>query len=102
MNYAICSTLKEDVAKCVQAMVEKGHNIPIFQFGAKKYKELEGDHSKVTEACEKTSKEAIYVISLTSRKVHKKACRCQGTNVISARLASVKTTGLINCRICMK
>jgi hypothetical protein len=94
--------LKEDVAKCVQAMVDKGYKMPVFQFGAKKYKALEADQSKVTDACKGVEKEAIYVINLDTRKVHKKDCRCKGKNVVGARLASIKTTGLINCMICMK
>jgi len=100
--YAICSTAKEDVAKCLQEMIKQGRKLPIVQFGAAKYKALEADHSKVTKACEKVAKEAIYAINLNTRKVHMEECKCKGKNVVSARLASVRTTGLINCMNCMR
>jgi len=100
--YAICSTLKEDVAKCVQEMVSKGYKLPVFQFGAKKYKELEKDRGGVVKACKAVEKEAIHVINLDTRKIHKKGCRCKGKNVVGARIARLRTTGLMNCGICMR
>lgn len=100
--YAICSTAKEDVAKCVQEMAKQGLKLPIVQFGAAKYKALEADHSKIMEACKKVAEESIYAINLTTRKIHKDTCRCKGKNVVGARLARLDTTGLINCMNCMR
>jgi len=100
--YAICSTLKEDVAKCVQEMVKQGRKLPIVQFGAAKYKALEADHSKIMASCKKVEAEAIYAINLNTRKVHKESCHCKGKNVVGARLARLDTTGLINCMNCMR
>lgn len=102
MNYAICSVAKEDVAKCVHEMVKQGYKLPIFQFGLRKYGELKKDRSKVVDACKGVEKEAVYVINLDTRKVHKKDCHCHGKNIVGARLASVKATGLTNCLLCMK
>jgi len=100
--YAICSTKKEDVSKCLHEMMERGMKLPIFQFGATKYKELEKNHSKVMNACRKVQGEAKYVINLNTFKVHKKTCPNKGSNVVSARLASLHTTGLIMCKNCMR
>jgi len=100
--YAICSTKKEDVSKCLHEMMERGMKLPIFQFGATKYKELEKNHSKVMDACRKVQGEAKYVINLNTFKVHKKTCPNKGDNVVGARLASLRTTGLIMCKNCMR
>jgi hypothetical protein len=102
MQYAVCSTKKEDVAKAIHEMVKNGQKIPIFQFGAKKYSELEKNRYTTPDACKKVEKEAIYVINLDTRKVHKKTCRCHGKNVVGARLCNLKTTGLLTCGLCMK
>lgn len=100
--YAVCSTKKEDVAKCIQAMVAGNMHQPVFQFGAKKYLELEKDQSQVNKACRKVTEEAVYAINLDTRKIHKKTCHNQGKNTVGARLCNVGTTGLITCRKCMK
>ena len=102
MLYAICSTAKEDVARCVAEMVARGCKIPVFQFGTKKYRALKKDHSGVEESCKRAEKKAIYAINLDTRKVHKATCHKKGKNVVSARIVSIKSTGLMNCMLCMK
>jgi hypothetical protein len=98
--YAICSTKKNDVAKCVSAMVSKDYRMPIFQFGIKKYNDLDKNNLEILSACRKMRAE--HVINLDTRKIHKKTCYCRGKNVIGARLINIKNTGLKLCGICMK
>jgi len=100
--YAVCSTKKEDVARAIHEMVKNGQKIPIFQFGAKKYSELEKNQYTTPAACKKVEKEAIYVINLNTRKIHKKTCGCKGNNVVGARLCNINATGLLLCMNCMK
>lgn len=100
--YAICSTKKEDVARCVAEMVAKGYKFPVIQFGVKKYNQLEKDRGQVMEACGKVQDKAEHVINLDTRKVHKKDCKKKGKNVVGAKLISIKSTGLMNCMLCMR
>lgn len=100
--YAICSAVKGDVVNCVCAMVANKHHMPIMQFSAKTYRALEKDQSKVVAACNKVSSEVKYSINLNTRKIHSKDCKCKGKNVVNARLCSLKATGLIVCRKCLK
>lgn len=100
--YAICSVKKDDVLKAVETMKRNGYKLPVFQFSGKKYKELERNQAQVIQMCQKVQSEAIYVINLNTKRLHRKTCGKRGQNIVGARLANPKTTGLKLCSNCMK
>ena len=90
------------MAKCIEEMISKDKIMPLIQFGGKTYNDLEKNRHKVLDACEKVENEFDYVINLNTRRIHKKDCKCQGRNVIKARLVKLTSTGLSTCSKCIK
>jgi len=97
--YAICQTKKNDVAECVEHMVE--HNmkdITIIQTSDVNYKKLNNDNSRIMVFVEKHP--AKHKINRETKVLHKEGCKKNKGINISARIISADTTGLVMCKCC--
>jgi len=97
--YAICQKGKNDVAKCVEHMIEHNMNdITIVQTSDVNYKKLNNDNSRILAFVEKHPIE--HKINRETKVLHKEGCRKNKGSSISARIVSANTTGLTMCKCC--
>ena len=97
--YAICQKGKNDVAKCVEHMIEHNMNdITVVQTSDVNYKRLNGDNSRIVTFAEEHP--AMHKIDPETKTLHKKKCRKNKSPGIPARIVSANTTGLTMCKCC--
>jgi hypothetical protein len=99
--YAICSTKKGDVKKCVKKMNDIPCAYDLYQFGQTIYKKLEENQNGVPEAIR--GRKITHLITIMTGQIHKKTCKkavgCSDT--INASITRLALTGLKKCS-CMK
>jgi len=99
MDYAICHTKDKDVQKCVQAMVEAGHDLPIVQTNPVTYKKLESGEKSVPDFGEKHK--AHHKVDTVTHILHTTKCKKTNNPTWDARIINPKATGLVLCT-CVK
>jgi len=101
MQKAICSVKKGDVLLAVTQMIKREYRFDIIQTSGKKYTSMDNNRDEVMPMSNKIASEFNYVISMTTKKIHKRECKRKGNDCINARLINVDSTGLTKCKYCM-